>query len=64
MARTLTEEQRKHHIQKTMEYNAKAMKQIKFNLNRTADADIIEFLEGQDNVQGLIKALIREYMKK
>ena len=42
------------------------MKQIKINLNRNNpdDAELIEFLERQENVQGLIKTLIREYMKK
>lgn len=47
-------------------YNQRAMKQIKINLNRNNpdDTEIIDFLEQQPNVQGLIKNLIREYMKK
>ena len=47
-------------------YNQRVMKQIKINLNRNNpdDAELIEFLERQENVQGLIKNLIREYMKK
>ena len=47
-------------------YNQRTMKQIKINLNRNnpEDATLIEFLERQENVQGLIKNLIREYMKK
>lgn len=61
----LTEEQRAAHIQKTIEYNARNMKQIKINLNRQNpdDARIIDYLEGVPNVQGLIKNLIREHMK-
>lgn len=47
-------------------YNQRVMKQIKINLNRNNpdDAELIEFLEQQENVQGLIKNLMREYMKK
>lgn len=47
-------------------YNQRTMKQIKINLNRNnpEDTEIIDFLEQQPNVQGLIKNLIREYMKK
>lgn len=47
-------------------YNQRVMKQIKINLNRNNpdDAELIEFLERQENVQGLIKTLIREHMKK
>ena len=47
-------------------YNQRVMKQIKINLNRNNpdDTELIEFLERQENVQGLIKNLIREYMKK
>lgn len=46
-------------------YNAANMKQIKINLNRQNpdDARIIAYLETVDNVQGLIKNLIREHMK-
>lgn len=47
-------------------YNQRVMKQIKINLNRNNpdDAELIEFLERQENVQGLIKTLIREHMRK
>ena len=59
-----TEAQRAAHIQKTIEYNARNMKQIKINLNRQNpdDARIIDYLETVQNVQGLIKQLIREHM--
>lgn len=40
-------------------YNAKNVKQIKLNLNRKTDADIIARLEGIGNKQGYIKELIR-----
>lgn len=34
---------------------------IKLNINN--DSDIIKYLDGKENVQGYIKALIREDMK-
>lgn len=47
-------------------YNASNMKQIKINLNRNnpEDVEIINYLERVSNVQGLIKNLIRDHMKK
>lgn len=45
-------------------YNAKNVKQIKLNLNKKTDADIIEVLESVGNKQGYIKDLIRQDMKK
>lgn len=51
------------HVQASMKYNQQNVKQIKLNLNRKTDADIIQFLENEPNVQGLIKQLIREHMK-
>lgn len=39
-------------------------KQIKLLLNKEKDKDIIEFLGKQNNVNGLLKSLIREQMKK
>jgi hypothetical protein len=64
MAQKLTEAQRAAHIQKTIEYNRQNMKQVKINLRYGVDDDIIEFLQGTDNVQGLIKELIRKRMPK
>ena len=43
-------------------YNANNVKQVKINLNLRTDADIIEYLQATDNVQGLIKSLIRKEM--
>ncbi len=45
-------------------YNAENMKQIKINLNRKYDSDIIEYLATVPNIQGFIKDLIRERMKQ
>lgn len=50
------------HVTAAIKYNAKNVKQIKLNLNRKTDADIIEYLEKVDNTQGLIKDLIRKNM--
>lgn len=52
------------HVQASIKYNAKNVKQIKINLNRKTDADIIERLAGSGNMQGYIKDLIRKDMKK
>ena len=46
------------------EYVKRTYKQIKFELNRNTDKDLIEFLETVDNKQGLLKRLLREEMKK
>lgn len=45
-------------------YDAAHTKQIKMKLNLSTDADIIAKLEDVDNIQGYIKSLIREDMKK
>lgn len=39
-------------------------KQIKIKLNIRTDADILDHLEKTENVQGYLKALIREDMKR
>jgi len=49
-------------VKASIKYNAKNVKQIKINLNRKTDADIIDYLEKADNVQGLLKDLIRQDM--
>lgn len=51
-------------IRASIKYNAKMIKQIKLALNKATDADVIEWLEQQDNMQGYIKKLIREDMRK
>lgn len=45
-------------------YKAANIKQIKFVLNKNTEPDLIAHLESIDNVQGYIKALIREDMKE
>ena len=46
-------------VKASIKYNAKNVKQVKMNLNRNTDADIISHLESIQNVQGYIKDLIR-----
>ena len=46
----------------SIKYNASNVKQVKINLNLKTDADIIEYLQATNNVQGLIKTLIRKEM--
>lgn len=45
-------------------YDAQNTKQLHFKLNLKTDADILDWLEKQENVQGYIKQLIRQDMKK
>lgn len=58
------EEKKNAHSMAAIKYNAKNVKQIKINLNKRTDADIISHLEKVENVQGLIKDLIRKDMQK
>ncbi len=53
------DEKKKAHVVATVKYNAKNVKQIKLNLNKKTDADIIEALDAVPNTQGYIKELIR-----
>lgn len=45
-------------------YDAKTAKFISIKLNRNTDQEIIEFLEQQENKQGVIKQALLDYMKK
>lgn len=60
----MDEKKKAAHVKASIKYNAKNVKQIKINLNRKTDADIIKYLEMTDNVQGLIKDLIRSDMNQ
>lgn len=60
----MDEKKKAAHVKAAMKYNAKNVKQIKINLNRKTDADIIDHLDKADNVQGLIKDLIRKDMNQ
>lgn len=51
------------HVQAAIKYNKANVKQIKMNLNKTTDADIITHLEACGNIQGYIKDLIRKDLK-
>lgn len=44
-------------------YDAKTAKYISLKLNVNTDADLIELLQWQENVQGFIKDLIRKELK-
>lgn len=52
------------HAQASVRYNQTNVKQIKMNLNRKTDADIIARLEETPNKQGYIKELIRKDLEK
>lgn len=44
-------------------YDAKTAKYISLKLNVNTDADLIDLLQRQENVQGFIKDLIRKELK-
>ena len=50
------------HTDASIKYNRNNVKQVKMNLNRKTDADIIEHLNMCENVQGYLKNLIRKDM--
>lgn len=58
------DEKRQSHVTAATKYNKTNVKQIKINLNRKTDADIIDYLDQCSNIQGKIKELIRIHMKK
>lgn len=45
-------------------YNERTRRRYALNLNTNTDQDILEHLQNLDNVQGYLKILIREDMKK
>ena len=45
-------------------YELKAIRRYTLKLNRGHDEDILAFLEGQENVNGLLKSLLRKEMKR
>ena len=47
-----------------MDYDRKNTKLIGMKLNKNTDADILDHLAKQENIQGYLKKLIREDMKK
>lgn len=46
------------------DYYKRNIRRIVLNLNKETDRDIIEYLGNQINVQGTLKSLIREKIKK
>lgn len=43
-------------------YEKKTIKRIVVKLNKNTDAELIEYIEGIENVQGWIKNLMLKYM--
>lgn len=50
-------------IRAAAKYDKNNTRLIQLKLNKKTDADILEFLDAQDNRQGFIKELIRKHMK-
>ena len=48
----------------TVKYDSKNTKQYHLKLNLNTDADVIRQLEQQESIQGYIKELIREDMRR
>jgi len=46
-------------VKASIKYNKENVKQVKLNLNKKTDADIIAKLDEVPNIQGYIKSLIR-----
>jgi len=46
-----------------MQYAKEKLQQIRFTLNKTKDADLIEWLNKQGNKQGYLKELVRKDME-
>ena len=59
----MTTEAQKRAQKKWDEANRANRRSIRLNLNRQTDADIIERLEKEPNIQGYIKELIRGDLK-
>ena len=45
-------------------YLKENIRELRVKLNKNTDADIIEYLEGVDNKQGLVKMLLRRWMRE
>lgn len=50
-------------IRAAAKYDKQNTRLIQLKLNKKTDADILEFLDAQENRQGFIKELIRKHMK-
>ena len=62
MARTqdTPEDKKARRARQQADYDKRATRQIICKLNRNTDADILEWLDAQENRQGYIKQLIRD----
>lgn len=58
----MTDNKKAAHVAASIKYNAANVKQVKLNLNKKTDADIIKALAACGNMQGYIKDLIRKDM--
>lgn len=45
-----------------LKYQKQNIRQIKLNINKRTEPDLIEWIDKQDNVQGYLKQLIRNDM--
>lgn len=45
-------------------YAKKALRQLKIDINRNTEPDLLEWIESQENKAGYIKRLIREDMER
>lgn len=54
---------RESQIKAVRRYDDKNTIQFRMKLNKTTDADVIEFLQSLPNKQGFIKQLIRDHME-
>jgi hypothetical protein len=48
----------------TAQYDRENTRRINLKLNKKTDDDIIKWLEAKKNIQGYLKQLVREDMKK
>ena len=55
----MDEKLKQQRVKASVKYNKTNVKQIKLNLNKKTDADVIAALEAAPNMQGYIKDLIR-----
>ena len=46
------------------QYEKTNLRQIKLNINRKTEPEMLEWIEKKDNIQGYLKKLISEDMKK
>lgn len=53
----------KAQIRAQAKYDKSNTVQVKLKLNKKTDADIIDYLSRQENKQGFIKTIIREFMR-